>query len=47
MAALEEEVYKQGGIMIYLGTDDEDGKTAYQKETFLKILMKRLKISVI
>jgi aminoglycoside 6'-N-acetyltransferase I len=28
VAALEEEVRKRGGVMIYLGTDDESGKTS-------------------
>lgn len=43
MAALEEEVYKQGGIIIYLGTDDEDGKTSLSEGDLFEDTYEKIK----
>ncbi|MBS5800941.1 MAG: GNAT family N-acetyltransferase [Clostridiales bacterium] len=43
VAALEEEVYKQGGIMIYLGTDDEDGKTSLSEGDLFEDTYEKIK----
>ena len=43
VAALEEEVYKQGGIIIYLGTDDEDGKTSLSEGDLFEDTYEKIK----
>ncbi|MBC8579204.1 GNAT family N-acetyltransferase [Lachnospiraceae bacterium NSJ-12] len=43
VAILEEEVYKQGGIIIYLGTDDEDGRTSLSEGDLFEDTYEKIK----